>query len=149
HPVTPSALEALFALYKNEVRCVLLNACYSERQALAISKHVDYVIGMKHTIGDDAAIAFSLGFYKRLGAVRTLTDCFEFGLVELRLHNIPEYQIPILLESNKPAHMFLEGEYITRHKDGSGGGMYKFPSGYPGYARFLIDHPSKQGCILV
>lgn len=146
HPVTPQALEALFALYKNEVRCVVLNACYSEKQALAISKHIDYVIGMRRAIGDNAAIAFSVGFYKALGAGRSIPECFEFGLVELRLHNIPEYQIPVLLERSSPAHMFLAGDFITRQGSGV---LYKFPSGYPRYARFLIDHATKQGCLLV
>jgi hypothetical protein len=44
--VQPEALAGLFELLANDVECVILNACYSEIQASAIAKHIDYVIGM-------------------------------------------------------------------------------------------------------
>lgn len=69
--VPGEALAGLFAEFSN-IKCVLLNACYSEVQAQAIVKQVDYVIGMKDTIYDKAAIAFSIGFYDGLGYGRNL-----------------------------------------------------------------------------
>lgn len=146
HPVTPQALEALFALCGKEVRCVLLNACYSEAQALAISKHIDYVIGMRRAIGDAAAIAFAVGFYKALSAGRTIRESFEFGVVELRLHNIPEHNTPVLLEGSSPAQFFLAGRYVRKFEHGT---SIHFPSGYPRHAQFICDHPAQEGCLLV
>ncbi len=58
----------LFELCSDHVHCVVLNACYSEPQARAIVRHIDYVIGMKQAIGDESAIKFSVGFYDALGA---------------------------------------------------------------------------------
>jgi len=97
HLVTAEALSALFEQFTNDVDCVLLNACYSEAQAKAIAKHIDWVIGMNDAIGDEAAIAFSIGFYQALGAGKMLEDAFKFGCVQIRLQGIPEHLIPVLI----------------------------------------------------
>lgn len=96
HPASPEALAALFQRFSKNVTCVLLNACYSEAQANAISKHIDYVIGMNKAITDDAALAFSIGFYQALGDGQSLKEAFEFGCVQIQLQNIPEHLTPIL-----------------------------------------------------
>lgn len=62
--VSTDALSNLFELCSQWVKCVLLNACYSEVQANAIIQHIDYAIGMNHEIRDDSAIAFATGFYQ-------------------------------------------------------------------------------------
>ena len=64
---TPQRLASLFELHDEYVKCVLLNACYSEKSAEAISEHIDYVIGMNNSIQDKAAIEFTQGFYDGLG----------------------------------------------------------------------------------
>lgn len=116
HTVSPSAVASLFALLTDHVRCVVLNACFSETQARAIANHIQYVVGMKKEIGDVAAIAFSVGFYKSLAAGRTIPDAFELALVELRLLNIPEDLTPVLLRggSHEPAHLFVSREECVR-----------------------------------
>ena len=55
HFVRPDALGQLFAILKDNIRCVVLNACYSEPQAQAIAEHIDCVIGMTRAIDDIAA----------------------------------------------------------------------------------------------
>ncbi|MEM6612814.1 MAG: CHAT domain-containing protein, partial [Cyanobacteria bacterium P01_C01_bin.72] len=80
-----SAIADLFALFKNQVDCVVLNACYSEEQAQEIRKHINYVIGTKKAIRDDAAIAFSKGFYEALGDGKTIAKAFEFGKNRIQL----------------------------------------------------------------
>jgi hypothetical protein len=79
------ALSSLFELFKNHLECVVFNACYSEVQANEIVKHIDYVIGMNQAIRDDAAIAFSIGFYRALGYGRTYEDAFKFGKNAIQL----------------------------------------------------------------
>jgi hypothetical protein len=101
HPVTAEALDHLFELCRDTVKCVVLNACSTEPQARAIASHIDYVIGMRRPIGDAAAIAFAAGFYKALAAGRTVTDSFKFGVVELRLLNIPEHDTPVLYDHSR------------------------------------------------
>jgi CHAT domain len=95
--VEPDALAALFEQFAHQVDCVLLNACYSETQAKAIAKHINYVIGMNEAIGDKAAIAFALGFYQALGARRTIKDAYKLGCVQIRLQDIPEHLTPVLI----------------------------------------------------
>ncbi len=72
-------LANFFALFKNRVACVVMNACYAEVQAEAINEYIKYVIGMNKEIRDDAAIAFSIGFYRALGYGRSFEDAFKFG----------------------------------------------------------------------
>jgi CHAT domain len=82
--VKASALASLFRLF-DSVKCVLLNACYSAEQATAIAQHTDYVIGMSNTIQDNAAIAFSKGFYTALGEDCSIEMSFELGKNAIQL----------------------------------------------------------------
>lgn len=100
-PVKPEALANLFKLVANQVSCVVLNACYSEVQAKSIAKHISFVVGMNQAIGDKAAIAFAVGFYKALGAGRSVKEAYEFACVEIQLAGIPEHSTPTLLEKEK------------------------------------------------
>jgi len=102
--VQRDALASLFELVSKDVQCVVLNACYSASQANIISKHIHIVIGMSQAIGDRAAITFSIGFYKALGAGRTFEDAYNFARVEIRLYGIPEYLTPVL---------YVNGEVIN------------------------------------
>ncbi|MEP0925356.1 SUMF1/EgtB/PvdO family nonheme iron enzyme [Leptolyngbya sp. ST-U4] len=83
--VRAEALSDLFRLFAQNVGCVLLNACYSEDQANAIVNHIDYVIGMNQKIRDDAAIAFSKGFYRALGYECSIEEAYEFGKNAIQL----------------------------------------------------------------
>jgi len=75
--VTAQALAGLFGQFAKQVECVVLNACYSEEQALAIAQHIDYVIGMNAAIGDRAALEFAVGFYDALVAYDPRYDTYS------------------------------------------------------------------------
>jgi hypothetical protein len=62
-PVEPQSLKKLFSILKDNIRCILLNACFSVEQAQVITEVVDCVIGMSEAIDDESAIAFSTAFY--------------------------------------------------------------------------------------
>ena len=96
HLIPADALARLFELCADHVKCVVLNACYSEVQAEAISRHIDYVVGMSQAIGDEAAVKFAVGFYDALGADRDFETAFKFGRVAIDLRGIPEYLTPVL-----------------------------------------------------
>ena len=103
--VSAKSLAGLFKLFQN-IECVVLNACYSEVQAKAISEHINCVVGMKQEIGDKAAIKFAVGFYDALGAGRAYNDAFEFGCNSIDLAGIPEYSTPVLkLSQNIKTHI--------------------------------------------
>ena len=78
------------------MECVVLNACYSEIQADAIAKHIDYVVGMKREIGDTAAIEFAVAFYDALGAGKSFEFAYELGCNAIQWSNVPHHLIPIL-----------------------------------------------------
>jgi hypothetical protein len=92
--VSSESLADLFKLCKDNVECVVMNACYSEVQAEAIHEHINCVIGMNKAIGDNAAINFATGFYQALFNARNYQDSFGFGKNALDLQSIPESQTP-------------------------------------------------------
>jgi len=94
--VDGEALAGLFALFAEQVECVVLNGCYSEVQADAIAQYVNYVIGMKKAIGDKAAIEFAVGFYDALGSGKPVEFAYKFGCAAIRLAGIPEQLTPTL-----------------------------------------------------
>ncbi|QLE49386.1 CHAT domain-containing protein [Nostoc sp. C057] len=117
-PVQPDALAALFELVADQINCVVLNACYSEAQAKAIAQHISFVIGMNKEIGDQAAIAFAVGFYKALAARRTIDQAYKFGCVEIRLQGIAEHLTPVLYTKQNSVSPLLEVQQIDSNKSG-------------------------------
>jgi formylglycine-generating enzyme required for sulfatase activity len=96
-PVSKEALRHLLSVLKDNLRLVVLNACYSRPQAEAITHSVDCAVGMNQAIGDEAAILFAGSFYRALGFGRSVKDAFELGISSLRLEGIPEDNTPDLL----------------------------------------------------
>ena len=91
------AIGSLFELFSDNIKCVVLNSCYSESQAIEIAKHVPYVIGMKSSVNDKAAIAFAVGFYTALGAGKDIEFAYKMGTVAIKLEGISGSDIPVLL----------------------------------------------------
>ncbi|MEV4140716.1 CHAT domain-containing protein [Dactylosporangium sp. NPDC049742] len=81
--ITPEGLAGLFGQHSSTIRCVVLNACYSQRLAEALTARIDHVVGMRYRIGDEAAIEFSVGFYLGLFAGWAVPDAFARGRTHL------------------------------------------------------------------
>ncbi len=96
--VRTEALSALFELFADSVECVVLNACYSKRQAAAIAEHIPYVVGMNQAIGDRAAIEFAVGFYDALGAGESIEQAYRLGTIAIQLSDLPEQLTPVILK---------------------------------------------------
>ncbi|MCP4700632.1 MAG: hypothetical protein GY862_27830 [Gammaproteobacteria bacterium] len=96
--VSAAALGNLFALFKDKVLCVLLNACYSEPQARAIARHIPYVAGMNSEISDEAARAFSTAFYDALGAGEDFEFAYRMGCNALDFLGLPAAQTPVFFK---------------------------------------------------
>jgi hypothetical protein len=97
--VSGEALGKLLDLFsaRYPVECVVLNACFSRVQAEEIVPFVDFVVGMSSEIGDEAALEFTVGFYKALGAGEPYEFAFELGCNAMQLAGIPEHLVPVLL----------------------------------------------------
>lgn len=99
-----NALANLFKLFANRgVECVVLNACYAEVQAEAISQHISYVMGMSDEISDDAAVKFAVGFYDAVGAGWSYEDAYQLGCNAIALEGISEEQTPVLKKKDQLA----------------------------------------------
>jgi hypothetical protein len=92
--VSAKALANTLAILKDNIRCVVLNACYSKIQAEAIGEHIDAVVGMSRAITDDAAINFAAAFYQGLGYDKSIQTAFELGRNQIALSGLPEEATP-------------------------------------------------------
>lgn len=97
HFISGRALSKLFSIFKDDLHCVVLNACYSEKQANAIATNIDFVAGMSNAISDTSAISFSKAFYQALGYGETIKNAFELGCIQIDLDNLNDYEIPKLI----------------------------------------------------
>lgn len=100
-PVSAEALARLFSQLSDQVNCVLLNACYSQVQAQAIVQHIETVIGMNQSIGDQAAIKFATGFYDCLGDGQDVVSAYEWGCTTIELEGLGEALKPKLLRKTR------------------------------------------------
>jgi hypothetical protein len=96
-PVSKEALVHLFRVLKDNIRVVVLNACFSRPQAEAITGEIDCAIGMMREIGDDAAITFAASFYRSIGFGRSIKRAFDTGIAALLLDGSLEGKTPVLM----------------------------------------------------
>lgn len=83
--VTAETLGQLFGVLKDNIRLVVLNACYSAGQADAIVEHIECAIGMNRPISDGAAIDFAGALYRAIANGRTVEEAFQLGTLSVRL----------------------------------------------------------------
>jgi hypothetical protein len=114
-PVSVAALRALFTALKDNIRLVMLNACYSRPQGEAVVELIDCAVGMKKAIGDQAAIVFAASFYRALGFGRSVKEAFDQGRTALLLEGIPEENTPELLVKKgvDASSVFLAGPAVN------------------------------------
>lgn len=108
-PVKPDALSNLFRILKRNIRCIVLNACFSAPQAGALAQHIDCVVGMTKAVGDKGAIAFAWAFYEALGFNSSVQEAFDLGCNQVDLGRLPDKDTPRLIPRTgiKPEEMYL------------------------------------------
>lgn len=87
--VDRDGLAGVFALYREHLRLVFLNACFTQEQARSICKNIDYSVGTGKGIGDKGGVAFAGAFYRALGFGKTIKTAFESAKAELGLTKMP------------------------------------------------------------
>ena len=75
---------------------MVLSACYSDAQAEALRVHVDCVVGMSGSIGDDATRKFAIGFYGGLGERESIAAAFRQGCAAISLEGLGDSDRPRL-----------------------------------------------------
>jgi len=96
-PIAGEALAALFSLFSDHVRCVVLNGCYSLIQGQAIAQHIPGVIGIHQAMGNKAATEFAVSFYESVGSGRSIELAYKLGCSALQLEGIASHLLPILV----------------------------------------------------
>jgi hypothetical protein len=99
HCANAGPLARLFHHFKDNLKCVVLNACYSEVQAMVIREEIDYIVGMRTAIDDDAARRFAVAFYDGVFAGSDFRTAFDLACTALDLNSIPDANAPILITS--------------------------------------------------
>jgi HEAT repeats/CHAT domain len=96
--VSVRAISRLFSILKGDdnIKCVLMNACYSQIQARAIARYIDCVIGWSGPVSANAAICFAAAFYQALGFGRTLKTAFQLADCQLAIENLVKHARPVL-----------------------------------------------------
>jgi tetratricopeptide (TPR) repeat protein len=95
--VSKEALSDLFRILKDNVRVVVLNACYAKHQAQALTRTIDFTIGVNAAIEDKAAIVFAAHFYQSLAYGRSVKEAFELAVNQLRIEGFDKAHLPELL----------------------------------------------------
>ena len=112
--IPPMALASLFSMVTEYVKCVIVNTCYSEKQAKAIAQYVPVVIGTKSEISDNAAIKFSTGFYSSLEPDLTqnsLKKAFDLGCISIQFDgNLDESLNPLIIFGSPSIRFISEVE---------------------------------------
>jgi len=98
-------IRSVFGILNAGIRCVILNSCYSVKQANIIREYVDCIIGISGEIYDLVAIEFATNFYFGLASGKNVEHSYKLGATLARqLHIRDEYQKPI--DMTKQTKMF-------------------------------------------
>ena len=92
--VTGRALALMVKASAPATRLVVLNACYSDGHAEALSQVVDCVVGMTRAIHDHAAHAFAVAFYRALGHRFSVGNAVEHAVATLAAKQLPDESVP-------------------------------------------------------
>jgi len=85
HTIPVDGLVQAFQAAGQGVRCVVVNACSTERLAQALAADGLCVVGMRQPVGDQSAVRFSIGFYQALAAGRPVETAFKAGVAQLKM----------------------------------------------------------------
>jgi hypothetical protein len=112
-PITVQKLAGILRMFKDDIRIVLLNACYTTSYAEAILQDIDFVIGMDRSIEEEAAIIFASYFYQALACGRFVKEAFELA------KTLAESLAPVLLirQGVKESEPFLNRMKDKTHKE--------------------------------
>lgn len=114
--ISPKALTQLISAFSDTIKCVVLNACYTENQAVALSEYIPYVIGSNAKIEDSVARSFSIAFYDALNAGRTISYAFNYGKKSLLLTDPSKTDMLIMKISALEQQLIEKKEALKKAK---------------------------------
>jgi hypothetical protein len=119
--VPPETLPGMFNVLKDNLRVVVLNACYSADQAKAITTEIDCAIGMSDAIHDGAGRAFTAEFYQAIGFGKSVEHAFQLGMIRLVGEGVTNAKRLVILHKRRGVNpngiVFVEGDIGSGGKD--------------------------------
>lgn len=99
----------LFSILKKDIRCVVLNSCFSFEQAFEISNTIECVVGIKNEISDSVAKLFSISFYQALGYGESVQKAFEIARLSLEMNESASLStgIRLIVANENQPELFL------------------------------------------
>ncbi|MFX1500769.1 MAG: HEAT repeat domain-containing protein [Promethearchaeota archaeon] len=85
----------------NQLKCIILNSCYSTKLGEELSKLGICTISMKDEIKEEAAKLFTEGFYSEFNKDYTILDMFENGKNNIHLESHRNWNVPELKGEGK------------------------------------------------
>ena len=95
--IDKQAFGDLFRILKDNIRVVVLNACFAKGQANELVETIDFTIGMNAAIEEKAAIVFASYFYQSLAFGCSVKKAFDLAVNQLDLEGIKGADVPELL----------------------------------------------------
>lgn len=89
-------LARLISVANDDLRLVVLNSCESAAQAQPLVATVDAAIGMRQSIGDEAARTFAAQLYSSLAEGIPLDRAFEQSKLQMRFAGVSDDDVPAL-----------------------------------------------------
>lgn len=97
HPVSAERLARFLGQFNQHLRCVVLNACYSEEQAKALAQEIDCVIGMRSLVDDRGAVRFAAAFYQAIAYGKSLQAAFDLACSDIELGELRQDDRPAIV----------------------------------------------------
>jgi hypothetical protein len=96
-PVEVVKLVNMLSVFKDSIRLVVLNACFSNAGSADLSKDIEYIVGTASALGDKAAIKFATSFYQALGFGYSVQTAFELAKYQITIEGVCDAEIFNLL----------------------------------------------------
>ena len=132
--VSGSHLAEMLGHFKQEIECVVLNACDSEVQIGEIAEHIPSVIGMSEALDDRAALSFAIAFYDSVANGESIASAHAVACSAVSVNGLAFARIASLATGRAPAAHF-PSESGERSSDAISASQDEVPSPAAGSIR--------------
>lgn len=106
--VSIDAIAKTLKFASENIRFLFVNSCFSSPQAESAVSFIEGAIGMKDSVGDEAARVFAAQFYSAIGFGKSVAVAFGQAKAALLLEGIGEEEIPeLFLQQGIDAENFI------------------------------------------
>ena len=94
-------LITLLEEFTANLKCLIMNACYSFKEIEGLNGEIDYVVGMIQAITNKSAMSFSKTFYDMVFSGIPIKSAFQIAKKSLGLTSKKENDIPKLIDNSQ------------------------------------------------